>query len=533
MNSISHKVSLGYLLVLVVAVVTSVALFGAASGVEERTRHYVELTLPELDALQQVQQSLDAMHIAAYGLYGTTLNAADFSRMTDNAEQRMSPLLQAGGVLKAYSGRQPLVQSLSQLRQLMSQLQEVMVADSVDWDAARELLARLDQQSNVLSEQLDKLKRRVSSAAASSSKMIASDIGNIRQWVLALLVCIVLVALLAFWISRKTIALPMRELSSELEQAAEHYDLSALVPVRTRDEISKTASSINRLLQAFNRGITDVRGAVDSISGLVGVLAHSSVAADQQVQRLNDKIESLTSEMRALEQQIEQGCEHSQQASEKAKDSAVAVRGGADNVAQTSSGIAALARDIETSSEMLLALRNSGDQVSSVVGTIAEIAEQTNLLALNAAIEAARAGESGRGFAVVADEVRTLANRTRQSTAEINSMLETIVSSISQAVTSMESNQTQAGQAVELAQTTVESLSSIQSNILTLSDDSQQVASMAEQSCNQVVEMRAAVEDFKAVGDSVVQSSIETRETSNKMTELAASLEQSVGRFRT
>ena len=127
----------------------------------------------------------------------------------------------------------------------------------------------------------------------------------------------------------------------------------------------------------------------------------------------------------------------------------------------------------------------------------------------------------------------TLATRTHQSTIEINTMLESIVGGISQIVISMEKNQKQADQAVNLSQKTVESLSLIQSSILSLSNVSTEVASQAEHSHHQVADMRSWVEDFKTVGDAVSQGNMESRDTSLKMTDLAVSFNKSVERFRT
>lgn len=80
----------------------------------------------------------------------------------------------------------------------------------------------------------------------------------------------------------------------------------------------------------------------------------------------------------------------------------------------------------ETNSEVaesMKKLQECAGAVKSIADTIFAISSQTNLLALNASIESARAGEAGKGFAVVADEIRQLAEKTRQETEHIASIL--------------------------------------------------------------------------------------------------------------
>lgn len=78
---------------------------------------------------------------------------------------------------------------------------------------------------------------------------------------------------------------------------------------------------------------------------------------------------------------------------------------------------------IKTTLDATKVLDEKSKQMDEILSIIGGISDQTNLLALNAAIEASRAGEAGRGFAVVAAEVRKLAENSRNSLNDVNSIV--------------------------------------------------------------------------------------------------------------
>lgn len=167
-------------------------------------------------------------------------------------------------------------------------------------------------------------------------------------------------------------------------------------------------------------------------------------------------------------------------------------------------------------------IRATNDAVRNIAeasGLISGIAAQTNLLALNASIEAARAGDAGRGFAVVATEIGSLADQSRQSTVEINNIVNELIEESQKSVETVE----QLNQAFEEQNT---KLSTTKEDMVQMTMGVDKVTQSADEIKNSIRQLNGAknnliniITDLSAISE---ENAASTQETNASMQELTS-----------
>ncbi|SEH63899.1 methyl-accepting chemotaxis sensory transducer with Cache sensor [Rheinheimera pacifica] len=304
----------------------------------------------------------------------------------------------------------------------------------------------------------------------------------------------------------------------------------------------KTASQhdeIGILASGFNRFVSRLHGMISRMHDIAGQLevqakssSNSAMQTSQRIEVQQDEVTMVATavtEMAAATEEIASNADHTAQT---AQDAVGLSEHGKQQVTKSQTSIRDLAHEVETAGTIIGELNAHSQKISSILSTISGIAEQTNLLALNAAIEAARAGDQGRGFAVVADEVRVLSQRTHSSTQEIQTMIETLQQTAAKAVKSMTQSHQMAETSVSDAHSASESLVKISQAIHEISGMAIQIATAAEEQTSVTSEINRNTESIRTVSESLSTEAQAAKAQAQELANLAASLQQEVGRFK-
>lgn len=300
----------------------------------------------------------------------------------------------------------------------------------------------------------------------------------------------------------------------------------------TEDVTGAIADSVNFAVEALR----DLVSGVNSTARQVAAQAQETEATTTQLAEASEhqarEIRVATDTVNQMAKSFDDMAKRSSESAEVAQNSVKIANRGADMVRQTISGMDQIRDQIQDTSKRIKRLGESSQEIGDIVELINGISEQTNVLALNAAIQAASAGGAGRGFAVVADEVQRLAERATNATRRIETLVQTIQSDTSEAVTSMEATTSQVVSGARTAEDAGEALESIEKVSNDLASLIQDISAQAQQQSQNAGKIARLMNSIRDVSVQTAEGTTETARSVVSLADLVRDLRDSVADFK-
>ncbi|MEX5573039.1 methyl-accepting chemotaxis protein [Pseudomonas lijiangensis] len=473
------------------------------------------------DLLQLIASARMDVQLARYEVRGYTGNPSDKTEQA--AFQQIDATIQGVDKLKAaFNATQSdkVAQLETALRAYKASVQGFKDADNSINVTRKEM--------TVLGDAIFKVGTELTALQKTLADQDTSLARNLQ--LVGTLIALLLGVFAAIIITRQ-ITRPLQETLEVVNRIASG-DLSHTVVVTRRDELGVLQQGIQRMGATLRELITGIRDGVTQIASAAEEL--SAVTEQTSAGVNNQKVETdqVATAMHEMSATVHEVARNAEQASVAASTADKEAREGDKVVGEAIQQIEKLANEVLRSSDAMTVLEQESDKIGKVMDVIKAVAEQTNLLALNAAIEAARAGEAGRGFAVVADEVRGLAQRTQQSTEEIESLVAGLQNGTRQVSDIMLGSRSLTDSSVALTRKAGTSLESITRTVSNIQAMNQQIAAAAEQQSSVADEISRSILNVRDVSEQTAEASEETAASSVELARLGNQLQMMVSHFR-
>ncbi|CAH6780987.1 Methyl-accepting chemotaxis protein [Vibrio chagasii] len=313
---------------------------------------------------------------------------------------------------------------------------------------------------------------------------------------------------------------PLTRILKTLEGLTEG-DMTQRIDIRYNNEFSRVSGHINTLADNLHNILVKLNDASDDLTKTASVNQKTSSETQAQLNSQREQTATVATAMTEMSHSVQEVANSAQSSLTMVQQVETASESGRQIMNTNISTINQLETRLTESVSAVGELQQMSSQIGSILDVIRGIAEQTNLLALNAAIEAARAGEQGRGFAVVADEVRVLAQKTTQSTAEIETMISNLQSSSKTASNVIESCMSDMDMSVQQASNANSAMEEIQALILEISHMSTHISQAAAEQSETSGDIARNIEDINHIADASYQAMSSIAEASQNLTILA------------
>jgi len=385
------------------------------------------------------------------------------------------------------------------------------------------------QKIRAIAEELGKAAEEDARLAVAHAALQANQ--SFRVFLLVGIAAVVIGIALALLMER-VIAGPLRELSRAADRVAAG-DLTVNVPE------DKRADEVGTLVRAFRAMVESLRRLTRDIHEGVGVLASSSseiLATTTQVASSAAETAAAVSEATATVEEVKQtaqvATEKTKYVSESAQKVAQVSHSGKKSVEETVQGMQRIQEQMESIAESIVRLSEQSQAIGEIIATVNDLADQSNLLAVNAAIEAAKAGEQGKGFAVVAQEIKSLAEQSRQATAQVRTILSDIQKATSAAVMAAEQGSKAVEAGVKQSGEAGESIRLLADSVTEAAQAATQIAASSQQQMVGMDQTALAMENIKQASVQNVAGTKQAEATAHNLNELGQKLKQLVAVYR-
>ncbi|EXJ10678.1 methyl-accepting chemotaxis protein [Nitrincola nitratireducens] len=363
-------------------------------------------------------------------------------------------------------------------------------------------------------------------------QMVGTLRQQITQSVIFVTLAVLVIALILALLAARLFSRPVSVLHSSLLKIQSTRDLTHKSPLKGQDEYGEISGALNQLMDEIAQSVTLSRQASETLGQVSVKLSLGSEETFNQLHLQNERNQQAEQLVQGMVQSAVSVNQQAHQASELTRLASTTIDQSASTVQLVISDVHQAAQGVAEATQSISNLVLDFDQIRHVLEVITQLAEQTNLLALNAAIEAARAGDQGRGFAVVADEVRNLAQRSKNSAAEIHVIINKLLNNAESTKNLMTKEHDRFDVLQVTAKDAQSALQTIQSSLQDIVRANMDIVAISDQQSQMTDELVGVLSDSFESSRVSMDKAGETAKSSEELSVVSSELNTSVNRWK-